>query len=210
MKTVAALFVNPEGAYAGLPDVEVWDAARDARSYGGPHPVVAHPPCQRWGRYWHGTPNKPHQFDLGADQGCFAVALWAVRTFGGVLEHPAHSEAWDWYGIMPPLTGGWHRADSFGGCTCSIEGHFGHLARKGTWLYAAHVELPSLPWGRGAQRLPAGYVERVGYEKARRTGVMAAVGGKAKTQIREATPPEFRDLLLSIARTSTRNVEAAA
>jgi hypothetical protein len=169
MKTVAALFVNPEGAYAGQPDVEVWDAARDARSYGGPHPVVAHPPCQRWGQYWHGAPNKPHQFHLGADQGCFAVALWAVRTFGGVLEHPAHSEAWDWYGIMPPLTGGWQRADSFGGFTCSIEqGHFGHLARKGTWLYAAHVELPSLPWSRLPQRLPAGYVERVGYEKARR------------------------------------------
>jgi hypothetical protein len=29
---------------------------------------------------------------------------------------------------------------------------------------------------------------------------MAAIGGKHKTQLREATPAQFRDVLLSIAR----------
>ena len=43
-------------------------------------------------------------------------------------------------------------------------------------------------------------IDRYGYEKARRIGVVAMVGGKNKTKIRNATPPEFRDLLLSIAR----------
>ena len=40
-----------------------------------------------------------------------------------------------------------------------------------------------------------------GYAKARRIGVMAMVGGKDKTKIRNATPIEFRDLLISLART---------
>lgn len=47
-------------------------------------------------------------------------------------------------------------------------------------------------------------VERYGYEKARRVGRMALVGGKDKTRIRNATPPQFRDLLLSIARSAQR------
>lgn len=82
------------------------------------------------------------------------------------------------------------------------QGHYGHLARKATWLYAWGVELPSLIWGAAAQRLPPYAVERYGYEKARRIGVMAAIGGKNKTEKRAATPEPFRDLLLSIARSA--------
>jgi hypothetical protein len=52
---IAALYVETDGAYFGLPGVDPWDEARDARKYAGPHPVVAHPPCQRWGRFWHGS-----------------------------------------------------------------------------------------------------------------------------------------------------------
>ncbi len=53
---IAALFVETGGAYFSVPGVDPWDEARDARTYAGPHPVVAHPPCERWGRYWHGSP----------------------------------------------------------------------------------------------------------------------------------------------------------
>ena len=100
---IAALFVEKGGTYWNLEGVDPWDEARDARLYRGPHAVVAHPDCKRWGRYWHGAPNKPHQHRMGEDGGCFAAALTAVRNYGGVLEHPAHSHAWRWFGLaLPP------------------------------------------------------------------------------------------------------------
>ena len=204
MLTVAAIYVQPDGVYADVAGVELWDEARDARLYPGPHPVIAHPPCQRWGRFWHGSPSKPHQFKLGDDGGCFASALASVRQWGGVLEHPADSHAWEAHELMKPdRTGGWVVADWMGGWTCYVEqGFYGHPARKGTWLYANGVELPSLRWGVGEQRLDPVMVERHGYAYARRKGLVSMVGGKRKTEIRNATPPAFRDLLVSIARTA--------
>ena len=198
---IAALYVETNGCYAGLPDVDPWDVERDARRYGGHHRVVAHPPCQRWGRFWHGSTRRPHQFEKGDDGGCFAAALASVRRWGGVLEHPADSHAWAAFGLTPPPRAcGWHAADFEGGWTCYVEqGFYGHLSRKPTWLYAHGVDLPSLRWGKGEQRIHPRALELHGYEKARRIGMMAMVGGKDKTAIRNATPPAFRDLLLSIA-----------
>lgn len=196
---IAALYVQPDGCYADVADVDLWDEARDARRYDGPWPVVAHPPCQRWGRFWHGSPRKPRQFALGDDGGCFVAALAAVRRFGGVLEHPAHSHAWDAHSLPWPPPEGW-QMDVYGGWCCRVEqGFYGHEARKPTWLYAVGAELPSLRWGEGEQRLDPKMVERHGYEYARRKGLVSMVGGKRKTEIRNATPPEFRDVLLAIA-----------
>ena len=201
--TIAALYVETGGVYYNLPGVSPWDVQDDARTYSGPYPVVAHPPCQRWGRYWHGAPRKPHQYRLGEDHGCFAAALTAVRNYGGVLEHPAHSNAWRYFGLTrPPTGGGWIAADVFGGWTCCVEqGHYGHFARKPTWLYACGVDLPELIWGPCEQRIHPRALELHGYEKARRIGWMAMIGGKDKTRIRDATPPEFRDLLIGMVRT---------
>ena len=54
---IAALYVQSNGVYADLAGVDPWYEARDARTYAGPWPVVAHPPCARWGRYWGGGPS---------------------------------------------------------------------------------------------------------------------------------------------------------
>ena len=209
---IAALYVQGDGCYANLAGVDPWDEARDARLYAGPCPVVAHPPCQRWGRYWGGAPRRPHQYQLGDDGGCFAKALAAVRTWGGVLEHPKDSHAWAYFGLAkPPPAGGWVVADDRGGWTCCVDqGHYGHLSNKRTWLYAVGVDRPALTWGKGEQRIHPRALELHGYEKARRIGMMAMVGGKDKTRIREATPAPFRDLLLAIARTADGVAEAAA
>ncbi|MBT3042242.1 MAG: hypothetical protein KME67_05210 [Candidatus Thiodiazotropha sp. (ex Codakia orbicularis)] len=199
---IAALYVETNGTYYGVPGVDPWGEERDARTYTGPYPVVAHPPCQRWGRFWHGSTANPHQYRLGEDGGCFAAALTAVRNYGGVLEHPAHSKAWAYFGLSVPKAGhGWIKADALGGWTCCVEqGHYGHMARKATWLYAAKVDLPELDWSKGEQRLHPVALERHGYEKARRIGMMAMVGGKDKTRIRNSTPEEFRDVLIGMAR----------
>jgi hypothetical protein len=202
---IAALYIETGGCYCGIPGVDSWDEARDARRYAGPWPVVAHPPCQRWGRFWHGSTRKPHQFKLGDDGGCFAAALEAVRTWGGVLEHPADSRAWSHFNLNAPKRGtGWERADMLGGWTCYVEqGHYGHASRKPTWLYAFGVDLPEMDWRRGEQRIPEWMIERYGYEKARRIGVVAMIGGKDKTRKRNATPAEFRNHLIGMARSVT-------
>lgn len=201
---IAALFVESGGCYFGEPwSIDAWDAQRDARLYSGPHPVVAHPPCQRWGRYWKGSvrANTP-RYELGADNGCFEAALRAVRTYGGVLEHPQDSHAWAHFGLAkPPRVGGWVKADDFGGWTCRVEqGFYGHLSCKATWLYACRIVRPELRWGSGPQRLHPVALARHGYAKARRIGMIGMIGGKDKVKIRNATPPEFKAILVAMAR----------
>jgi hypothetical protein len=200
---IAALYVEANGCYFGLPDIDPWDERRDARCYRGPWPVVAHPPCQRWGRFWHGSTRKPHQFRMGDDGGCFASALASVREFGGVIEHPADSHAWDWFSLpKPQRKNGWVGKQAIGYACCVYQGHYGHFAGKPTWLYAYGMpreSLPDLIWGPTEQRLHPVAVEKYGYEKARRIGMMAMVGGKDKTRIRNATPIAFRDVLIGIA-----------
>ena len=116
---IAALYIEPDGVYAKQPGIDAWCEMRDARCYAGPYPVVAHPPCQRWGRFWHGSTRKPHQYKLGDDKGCFAAALAAVRKWGGVLEHPADSHAWRHFELTPPKRhAGWQPAGDGIGWTC--------------------------------------------------------------------------------------------
>lgn len=208
---IAALYIETGGGYCDLPGVDPWDKERDARAYPGPWPVVAHPECQRWGRFWHGSTRKPHQYRFGDDGGCFAAALRDVRLWGGVIEHPADSGAWNsplhvsrpGFGLPIPERGaGWTEPDRYGGRSCYVEqGHYGHEARKATWLYAVGIVFPELNWTLGQQRLPQWMVDRYGYAKARRIGVVAMIGGKDKTVKRNATPDRFRDLLLDMART---------
>lgn len=200
---VAALFVATGGVYFGLPDVDPWDEPRDARLYAGPWPVVAHPPCQRWGRYWHGGPSAKVRRRRGDDGGCFASALASVRKWGGVLEHPEASSAWATFGLMtPPKGGGWIPAGiGDPGWTCCVEqGHYGHRARKATWLYAVGVPLPVLRWGKSSgARIDAGYHSAEERKEAKSRGCKRGSGRLTARQLID-TPAPFRDLLLDMAR----------
>ena len=203
---IAALFVQTGGCYFGLEGVDPWDEKRDARLYAGPHPVVAHPPCQRWGKMWFGQPLTVKRTGKrkvkGDDGGCFKAALSAVRAWGGVLEHPERSHAWAHFGLnKPPREGGWISADAVGGWTCCVEQRpYGHYARKPTWLYVVGGALPELSWGKGERRLDPSVVKRMGLARAIKLGEVGGRGGGTDSSPRIGSPPMFRDLLISIAR----------
>lgn len=228
-KTIAALYVVKGGVYWDLAGVDPWDEPRDARRYAGPYPVIAHPPCQRWGNYATGGPTAtPGKFKVGDDSGCFKAALASVRAWGGVLEHPEASKAWRAHGLLlPPFCGGWVVADELGGWTCCVDqGFYGHVAQKSTWLYAVGCELPSLRWGRAKDKIwiGSGFNKKGAYQAAKLRSIdaptpenaaelrlaKAAYARQVKTGIcqnlskkqRTATPLPFRDLLLSISRTA--------
>ena len=136
---VAVLFARADSHYKTLPDVEVYDMERDARTYDGPWPVVAHPPCRGWGRLRQFANPRADERNLAR----LAVSL--VREFGGVIEHPEESTLWGAQKLPEPGRG----RDQYGGWSLGIHQHdFGHRAEKATWLYivgCAPDEIPDLP-----------------------------------------------------------------
>jgi hypothetical protein len=135
---IAALYIDARGHYPGMAGVDCWDSKRDARLYAGPHPVVAHPPCQLW------------------------VNFACVRRFGGVLEHPAGSKAWAAHWLLAPRnTLSWNAAGR-GEWTCEVwQSAYGHKARKRTWLYYCGSEQPaSALWAREAGTHQVGWFDR--------------------------------------------------
>ena len=147
---VAAIYVDTaHGPYPRIPGVECWGFAtrdgaqmdafaanRDARLYDGPHPVIAHPPCGPWGRFW---------WNYGGGEGakeCGPRAVEQVRRWGGVLEHPEHSNMWDACDLPRPGA-----VDAWGGRTIRVEQvDWGHPAVKATWLYiVGRTDVPPMP-----------------------------------------------------------------
>lgn len=192
---IAALFVQSGGCYFGLANADPWPVERDARNYSGSLPVVAHPPCQLWGKMarvnfarWGGEHNRP-----GNDGGLFKFALNTVNRCGGVLEHPAQSYAWPEYGLVKPRGTGWHRSGD--GWVCEVwQSAYGHKANKATWLYYRGLRQPfDLNWNRPAGTHQVGFQDRRG--KARNKPTLSK-------EEANATPTGFRDELIRLAECS--------
>lgn len=147
----------------------------------------------------HGT---DRQKILGDDKAAFAFSLWAVRSFGGVIEHPEASHAWSYYGLSkPPRKGGWVKADNYGGWTCCVaQGNYGHRAQKLTWLYAVNTERPELKWGITKVKVYLG--EKSIHNKEQAKKIRSKKGFKPCKRIlskeRMNTPNEFKELLISL------------
>lgn len=190
---VAALFVDPKGPYWNDPRCDCWDEKRDARNYRGPFPVVAHPPCQRWTnmtalnfKRYGGEHNRP-----GNDAGCFVSAVKSVRVWGGVLEHPAYSRAWERYGLLRPIrqwvcqgTGPGDRQH----WVCEVsQSAYGHRARKRTWLYYVGNVAPML----GTRFADTPGTHQCGWFDRKKPTL-----GKREASL---TPPMFAEFLIQLA-----------
>lgn len=199
IKKIAALFVYSDGPYSRLPGVEVWGIEHDARRYAGEKPVIAHPPCARWCQM-AAFVEKTHGHKRGDDGGCFASALANVRRVGGVLEHPAYSRAFSAHDLpRPSRFGGWQRG-LCGGWVCQVDQrHYGHKVNKPTWLYAFGCDLPELRWGEADRAdfkmMPLGALNRDGTVNRDPRPTLSQ-------RERSATPEQFRELLVSMARSA--------
>ncbi len=188
---IAALYVQEGGCYFGLEGVDPWDEKRDARSYVGPHPVVAHPPCNRWSMPLAAINQTRYGHKVGDDGGCFAKALEHVRLYGGVLEHPANTAAWRAFDLPKPIRGAWIRT-MCGGWVCQVsQSAYGHPALKRTWLYMFGAPPPAMRWDEPPATAIVSWLPDTGRDLPR-------ISKKAAS----ATPPAFRDMLISIARSA--------
>ena len=63
---IAVLCVQKNNHYRGMEGVEVYDKQRDARTFPGGMPVVAHPPCRAWSAFCrHQAKPEPGEKALG-------------------------------------------------------------------------------------------------------------------------------------------------
>jgi hypothetical protein len=189
---INALFVEKNGVYSSIPGVDVWDIERDAMLFRGNAPVVAHPPCNLWGRFaiinyerWGGVHNIPRN-----DGGMFGFALSKVRSNCGVLEHPAHSYAWDAFRLVKPLTPGWNYCGR-NEYVCEVwQSAYGHRARKKTWLLYCGEKPFELRWDKIEGTHQIGFHDQRGNHKNKPT-----ISGKKASE----TPIQFRDELIRLA-----------
>lgn len=181
-RLVAVLCARADSHYKTIPYLDVFDAARDARTFKGGMPAIAHPPCRSWGRLKAFAKPAPGERLLAH----FCVAQ--VRKYGGVLEHPAWSSLWPAADMPGP-----GEVDEFGGWTLPIvQFWWGHPAEKATWLYIVGVapsEVPAIPFCLGE---PLQVVSSSLRGTRRRVSV--------SREWREMTPPAMAEWLVDLAR----------
>lgn len=121
------------------------------------------------------------------------LAVWFVRLFGGVLEHPVRSQLWQEMRLPAPG----EAPDLFGGWTLRVNQHwFGHRAEKATLLYIVGCSPAALPPIQPRLDEPT---HVVGTSGRRRDGSRAYRPELTKAE-REHTPPEMAAWLVELAR----------
>jgi len=160
--TPAALCIDPLGPYpAILPLDRCWDRSRDVRTFTGPGPVIAHPPCGPWGKYRHRC--------IHQDPALGPLCVELVRRFSGIIENPANSRLFRHCHIPTP-----GQLDHSGSDGFTIElspTSFGGRLPKPTWLYIVgfNQEVMIPPPAQPTRR-----VEQVSHQERRRTPLLMA------------------------------------
>lgn len=139
--TVAVLCAARRSVYKSLPGLEVYDIDRDARSFPGGMPVIAHPPCRLWSAYCRHQA-KADDPEAERELGLFCARM--VRENGGVLEQPAHSVLFTAAGLPKPGS-----LSTETGFSIEVSQYwFGDSREKATWLYfsgLSPLEVPQMP-----------------------------------------------------------------
>ena len=128
------LFTEKNSIYKTL-DCDCYDEKRNALTYAGNSPVIAHPPCRLF--------SKMRKFST-ANINEKKLAYWAVKLIrqnGGILEHPAGSLLWKEMNL--PLPG---QVDEFGGTSILVwQSWFNHPCQKKTLLYICGLKISEIP-----------------------------------------------------------------
>lgn len=140
---IAALCVSGRSIYHHLPGVDAYDVRRDARTFDGDCPVIAHPPCRTWSKYLRQLAKPP---DRKAEQDLAFFCLEKVIRNGGVLEQPAGSHFWEAANLPTPNA---PAQDPFFWTLYVEQSWFGYCSRKPTWLLICGVprrQMPAMPF----------------------------------------------------------------
>lgn len=122
---ITVLCTAPKSNYLRIPDLDLYDLARDAYTFAGSNPVIAHPPCAQWSRMK--AFSKPDARSKALGGYCFEF----IKQNGGILEHPAGSSLFKYLGVKPTLS--------------INQSWFGFPCRKTTYLYFHGYEPLSFP-----------------------------------------------------------------
>ena len=172
---VAVLCVTPRSHYKKMAGCDCYDAARNAFTFPGGLPVVAHPPCRSWSRMRHFV-----KADVRIERELAYRCIDWVREFGGVLEHPKKSTLWLHCRLPLPC----EKPDKYGGFSIELDQHsFGHKTTKSTWLYICGIDRAAVP------EIPLNFnpVRKHQWEHL-------------SMNQRRATPPAFASWLVELAR----------
>jgi hypothetical protein len=174
------LFARSDSHYKNYPNLEVFDADRNALSCKDETASIYHPPCRAWGQLKHFAKPRPGERKL---------AIWSllrINKFGGVLEHPANSELFKKYYLLMNK-----------GFVLDLEQvWFGHKARKPTKLYIVGIDRSELPHFKKIATEPTHQITwlrgktKNGLKQRRLPGL--------EKKDREGTPPLFADYLIKI------------
>ena len=195
IQPVAALFVRKNSVYKTLPGVDCYDQVRDATTWRGGCPIVAHPPCRTWSSMSTFCTLSPEDWAREQEYARWSVDM--IRLYGGVLEHPYRSSLWPDKKL--PAVG---ERDAYGGFTLAIDQfHWGHLCQKRTKLYIAGIEpdnVPPIPHRDGEP------THRISSLAGRKMSAEARHAKNYKPAIsrcrRDVTPPDFAVWLVQLAR----------
>lgn len=141
---MAVICVSRHSIYKELDGVECYDIDRDARSFQGGMPVVAHPPCRLWSAYCSHQA-KSDDPEAERELGRFCVRM--VRENGGVLEQPAHSRLWQEMGLPSPMKCRYAAPELLSNSFSEeiSQFWFGDSREKSTWLWFNRIQRHHLP-----------------------------------------------------------------